>query len=168
MKDRDLIGRASIWIATGLGVGLVAPAPGTLGGLWGVPLAWTLAELDPFALRVVLLALVLGSVAVCSMAANNLGGSTDPQSIVLDEIVALPIVFLGLGRLDLATIVAGFLLFRVFDISKPWPVKLAERLPSGWGIVADDLVAAIFAWLSLRALLWLDGAAGFGWLGVPT
>ena len=62
--------------------------------------------------------------------------------MALDEIVALPIVFLGLGEPNAAAWVAGFVLFRVMDITKPPPVKWGERLPGGWGIVADDLLAA--------------------------
>ena len=69
---------------------------------------------------------------------------------MLDEIVVLPIVFLGGPPLTWHVLLAGFLLFRLFDIWKPGLVREAEKLPGGWGIVADDVVAAALAWAALR------------------
>lgn len=164
MNERNLVSRGAMWLATGLGVGLVTPAPGTIGGLWGLPLAWALGHLEPASQQTAIVLSVFAAVAICSLAARALGGGKDPQAIVLDEIVALPIVYLGVWQRSPAIWLAGFLLFRLFDISKPFPARQAERLPSGWGIVADDCVAAAFACLALHALLWLDGALNFGWL----
>ena len=96
-----------------------------------------------------------------------MGGSKDPQAIVLDEIVVLPVVFSGVTNFTPAVWIAGFLLFRFFDITKLWPAKLAEQLPSGLGIVADDFVAALYAMLALNGLVWLDTSAQLGWL-LPT
>ena len=167
MNDRDLFGKAATWIATGLGVGLVAPAPGTIGGLWGLPLAWMVVSLDPAGQWGVNVALLTVSVWLCTVAAASLGGSKDPQAIVLDEIVVLPVVFSGVTNFTPAVWIAGFLLFRFFDITKLWPAKLAEQLPSGLGIVADDFVAALYAMLALNGLVWLDTSAQLGWL-LPT
>lgn len=164
MSVRDVASRGALWLATGVGVGLVSPAPGTIGGLWGLPLAWALAFMEPAGQQIAILISVLVAVGICSCAAQALGGSKDPQAIVLDEIVALPIVYLGVGQRSPAVWVAGFLLFRLFDISKPFPARQAERLPTGWGIVADDCVAAAYACLALHALLWLDGALDLAWL----
>ena len=153
----------SLWLATGLGIGLVSPAPGTVGGLWGLPLAWALALLPTVNAQVLtILLLGLACVAVCGTAARVLGETKDPQAIVLDEIVALPIVFLGVDPTGAVVWFAGWLLFRLFDISKPPPIRRLERLPDGWGIVADDFAAAAEACVALHCLLWLDGRCGWG------
>lgn len=167
MGENDPVDRIAMWLATGLGVGMVFPAPGTIGGLWGLPLAWVMGPLETGAQVFLLICLILISVVICSLATQTLGGGKDPPSIVLDEIVALPIVFLGVAEKNLAIWIAGFLLFRLFDIAKPFPVREAEKLPSGWGIMADDVVAAIYAMLSLRFLSWLDRVFEWGLL-MPT
>ena len=158
-------GRLAVWLATGLGVGMVAPAPGTIGGLWGVPLAAAISQWSPLGLQLAVMAVaVLLAVPVCQAAAQALGDSGDPGAIALDEIVALPLVFIGFPPLGWATLAAGFLLFRLFDIWKPGLARSAEKLPGGWGVVADDAVAALGACIALHALAWLDLAAGFDWL----
>lgn len=160
MKEQQSIwGRIAVWLATGLGVGLVSPAPGTVGGLWGLPLAMAIGQFSPAAQQVTTVLVVLVSIAICTVAARLLGGSKDPQSIVLDEIAALPIVYLGVWERTPAIWIAGFLLFRLFDITKPWPAKQAEKLPAGLGIMADDCVAACYACLALNLLVWLDWLA---------
>lgn len=165
MDDMRLTDRLAMWLSTGLGVGLVSPAPGTIGGLWGLPLAWLVGGLEQPASQVAcIVAIGIASALLCSVAARVLGGTKDPQSIVLDEIAALPIAYLGIEERSPAIWFAGWLLFRVFDISKPPPVKLFERLPAGWGIMADDWAAAVYACLSLHALIWLDRTLELGWL----
>ncbi len=148
---RDFWDKTSVWVATGLGVGLVSPAPGTVGGLWGLPLAWAVGQLPSLEARVVVIILLgLVGVALCSRAARALGGGKDPQVIVWDEIAALPIVYLGVGEMSPLTWLIGWVLFRVFDITKPPPARQVERLPGGWGIMADDFVAAGFACVVLH------------------
>jgi phosphatidylglycerophosphatase A len=150
-----LAGKLAVWIATGLGVGLVAPAPGTVGGLWGLPLAWALLQIPtPGGQLAAIGILGLLGVALCTRAMHALGGMKDPQAIVLDEIASVPIVFIGLSGAEPWVWVAGYGLLRLFDISKPFPCKWLERLPAGWGIMADDWMAAIYAALALRGLLW--------------
>jgi len=155
-KNQTLTGKMAIWIATGLGIGLVTPAPGTVGGLWGLPLTWALMHIPSAGgqLAVIGLSGLLG-VALCTRAMHALGGKKDPQAIVLDEITSVPIVFWGLARTEPWVWVVGYLLLRVFDISKPFPCKRLERLPAGWGIMADDWMAAIYAALALRCCLWV-------------
>ncbi|NOZ39018.1 MAG: hypothetical protein GXP24_02175 [Planctomycetes bacterium] len=123
-----------------------------------------LATVNAQLLTIVLIG--LGSVAICSAAARVLGGSKDPQSIVLDEIAALPIVFLGITPTGPAVWLAGWLLFRLFDITKPSPICRFERLPGGWGIMADDWAAAAVACAALHGLLWLDRIAQWGMFAV--
>ena len=157
--------RAAVWLATGLGIGLVTPAPGTVAGLWGVPLAAVVAMLPPWGPQILLICLLaLAAVPVCQAAANALGATHDPGAIVLDEVVALPITFVGVQGVSWPLLIAGYLLFRLCDICKPGLARSAEKLPGGWGIVADDCVAAVMACLLLHGTIWLDRRFEIGWL----
>jgi phosphatidylglycerophosphatase A len=140
-------GRRAVWLATGLGVGLAVPAPGTVGGAWGLLLAGLLANWlsQPAAVLAVVAVLAVAAALLCDRAATELGGPADPPAIVLDEIVATPLIYWLTGMGSWTAIAAGWLLFRLFDVWKPGPVRQAERLSGGWGIVADDLVAALLA-----------------------
>ena len=161
----SLAGRLAVWLASGLGIGFVTPAPGTIGGLWGLALVPAVDKAPNLEVQVaIVVALLLATVAICDLAARALGTADDPQPIVLDEIIVLPIVFLAGPPLTWRVLLAGFLLFRLFDVWKPGLAREAEKLPGGWGIVADDAVAAALAWGALHIVLWLDGAAGVGWL----
>ena len=164
----SLGGRLAVWVATGLGVGLVTIAPGTIGGLWGLPLAWAVGQIaSPLGQQLAVVAIGLLGVAICTRAARALGGEKDPQAIVLDEIAALPIVLLGVSNPGPTVWLLAFALFRLFDITKPFPARQAERLPAGWGIMADDWVAAGYAWIALQALFWVDQALNLAWLSSP-
>ena len=145
----------SVLLATGLGAGLSPWMPGTVGSLWGPPLLWLLQQAFPSALAVAAIGVVLAAVGVplCNRAADRLGVK-DPGCIVFDEIVAFFVVY-AFQPVDMRTAVSGFLLFRVADILKPWPVRQLERLPGGYGIMADDLAAGAYA----AAGLWLINLA---------
>jgi phosphatidylglycerophosphatase A len=159
--------RAAVWLATGLGIGLVTPAPGTVAGLWGVPLAAAVATLPPWGPQIIVIGLLaLVAVPVCQAAANAMGATHDPGAIVLDEIVALPIAFVGVQGVSWPILIAGYLLFRLCDICKPGLARSAEKLPGGWGIVADDCVAAVMACLLLHGTIWLDHWLELDWLAV--
>ena len=162
MYDTKSERKIAVWLATGLGIGLVSPAPGTVGGLWGLPLAWAICQLPSTAAQLLVIVVIgLAGVAICAAATRALGGEEDPGAIVIDEIAALPIVFLGVGTAGFAVWLAGWLLFRLFDIAKPWPIRGFEKLPGGWGVMADDWVAAAMAGVSLHGLLWLGHLAGW-------
>ncbi|MGH9392676.1 MAG: phosphatidylglycerophosphatase A family protein, partial [Terriglobales bacterium] len=77
--------------------------------------------------------------------AERLQGTTDPRNVVIDEVAGQLLSFVFVAPANWKLALAGFALFRIFDIAKPWPVHLAERLPRGWGIMADDLLAALYA-----------------------
>lgn len=149
-------------LATVGGLGDVLPAPGTtVGSLAGAALYWAAAALWPSAVASVALAglavLLPVSVWACGEEARR-RGIDDPQPVVLDEVagqwLAVAVVALARGRQPgLRDLAVAFLLFRVFDVLKPWPIRRLERLPRGWGIVADDLAAGAAAGLVYLAIL---------------
>lgn len=144
----------AVWLATGLGVGLLAPAPGTFGALWGLPLTWAYFQLPGAVWPWVAAAVVLlVGVPICDRAARDLN-MKDPGPVVWDEFASVPLVFVLTPNLGLWTAVLGFGLHRLFDITKPWPCSRLERLPGGWGIMADDVAAALYAAVTLYALQW--------------
>ena len=141
-------------LAHGLGSGLAPKAPGTFGTLAAI-LPWLLlAQLPmPFYWGMVLLAAVVG-IWLCDVAAKRMQ-CDDPGSIVWDEWVGLWIALAGLP-LEWPWIVVGFLLFRFFDILKPWPVGwLDRRYHGGLGIMLDDIAAGAMAAVLLQLALWL-------------
>ena len=79
-------------------------------------------------------------------------GKVDPQEVVIDEVMGMAVT-LAFLPLSLKTIGSGFLLFRIFDIAKPFPARRSEKLPGGWGIVMDDVIAGIYANVGLRIIL---------------
>ncbi len=152
--------RIAVFLATGCAIGYLRPGPGTWASAAAVALgfgAMILGATAPALLVSGLMAYLLGYL-VCPAAVRRFG-CEDPSQVVIDEIAAcwialgLTLTFLG-GRTDpglLATMV--FSTFRLFDIVKPWPVDVVERLPNPTGIMADDLVAAVLAALVSSALL---------------
>lgn len=141
-------------------IGVKLPAPGTWGSLVGlVYCAGIFRWLDGgWALAVGLAAAYL-AVGLCGEAEVRLG-KKDPGEVILDEFVAMPLCFIGWPAL-IATVpvwglaLAGFALFRFFDILKPLGIARLQNLPGGWGVVGDDLAAALAACASLHAGVWL-------------
>lgn len=146
---RSVADRIVVLLATGFGLGLLPVAPGTFGSLAGLPLAWGAQQLPFWGQVVAAVCCFLVGIPVCGRGAR-LFGLKDPGAVVFDEIAAFPVVFLG-TRFGFVTAVLGFLLFRLFDVWKPWPARQLERLPGGLGIMADDFAAGVYA----AAGLWL-------------
>jgi phosphatidylglycerophosphatase A len=152
----DWLSRVCVWLATGFGVGRFPWAPGTLGAAEGLVWMWIVSRLPgagPQALAIV--GLVALGVPICTRAARRLDHK-DPGAIVLDEIASLPLVLWQMPLDRPLVWAAGFALHRLFDVAKPPPIRQIERLPAGLGIMADDLLAAVYAHLALRGLLWLE------------
>ena len=152
-SDRAGANRLAIALATGFGSGLAPVASGTFGTLVAVPLAWLLLR-ETSAYPMVQLVLVAAAAAIAIWSANVAAlhfGLKDPGQIVVDEIAGY-LVTVALLPPGWATLLAAFVLFRVFDIAKPPPCRWAEGLPGGVGIVADDLLAGLYANLSIRIL----------------
>jgi phosphatidylglycerophosphatase A len=143
-------------IGSGFGTGLSPLAPGTIGSAAAL-LPWlALRELPPaYYAAVVMLAFAVG-IWACAWVAATLRVS-DPRAAVWDEFVGLWIALAPLVPAPRGVLwtVCGFILFRIFDIAKPWPVSWADRLHGGFGIMLDDVVAGLYAALVLALLLYL-------------
>jgi phosphatidylglycerophosphatase A len=140
-------------VATVGGVGHAPVAPGTVGSAL-TALALGVLSPSPLALVVMLLAVILVGTWAAHEAERSLGGK-DPGAIVIDEVAGMALAVLTLP-LTPAVLIAGFVLFRVFDIVKPYPANALQRLPGGVGVMIDDLVAGLYALLLLvvaRALV---------------
>jgi phosphatidylglycerophosphatase A len=141
--------KAILFFASGLLLGLIPLAPGTFGSLLGIPLQWSFRQF-PIAIELgAILVFILISVYI-SGKAESLLGHTDPSQIVIDEVAGMTLALSGLPFTPLS-IIAAFLLFRLFDIWKPFPINYIEkRFHRGWGIVMDDVAAGIIANLVLQ------------------
>lgn len=153
-QRRALLAHPAGWIACGFGSGLSPFAPGTAGSLAAL-LPWLALRELPAACfaAVVALAFALG-VRVCDWAARTLK-IADPSAVVWDEFVGqwIALAPLVLWPRGWGWIAAGFVLFRLFDIAKPWPVSWADRkVGGGFGVMIDDVVAGAYAALALVAL----------------
>lgn len=149
------------WVATGLGAGYLPVAPGTWGSLEGAALAWLIHLWVPQrgALVIGLAAAFFSATGVWAAAKTaRYANDPDPSKVVIDEIAG-QLLTLAWVPLTAASLALGFLLFRVFDIVKPFPARQSEDLPGGWGIMADDLIAGVFSGVCLLLLhRWL------GWI----
>jgi len=143
----------AVVVATVFGVGYLPGAPGTCGAIVGVGVAilLRLAKLDAVVEAGVLVGLLLAAVFVTGRAARRFG-HPDPPPIVLDELVTVPVA-LFLVPLAWHWYAIGFALHRVLDVLKPPPIRQLQRLPGGWGIVADDLAAAVLTNVVLQVLI---------------
>jgi phosphatidylglycerophosphatase A len=151
-----------LWLSHGFGIGRIPVAPGTFGSLVGLLwFALLLSTQTVWGFAGGLLGGAIAAVAICGKAEAILQ-QRDPGSIVLDEICAMPLCFVpwlasewlrkgawpGLetffGAKTWYVTAIIFVLFRVFDIVKPWPVRQSQKLPGGWGVVTDDVLAALY------------------------
>jgi phosphatidylglycerophosphatase A len=149
-----------LWIAQGFGIGRIPWAPGTFGSLVGM--LWFGLLLMPGSLWIFLVGTIAGialSVWLCGVG-EKLLGQTDPGSVILDEITAMPVCFIGWIAIQLCRTgslptfgyffsaqtwlptLGVFVACRIFDIAKPWPVRQSQALPGGWGITIDDVLAS--------------------------
>jgi phosphatidylglycerophosphatase A len=147
----------SVWIATGLGVGYFPLAPGTAGAAVGLALVIALrrTSLAPLGLAACL-AILTGLLFVLGVwsagKAEKVFGRVDPRQVVIDEVVGQILTFVATPRVTWIGLIVGFILFRAFDIVKPFPARRAERFPGGWGIMLDDAVAGVYSLMALVVL----------------
>lgn len=137
-------------IATGFYVGKIPFAPGTLGTLVGIPLVLFLSIEKKLLFGAIIILFFLGWISAEAMVQKT--GNPDPEEVVIDEIVGYMASFLFIEP-SYKTIILAFILFRVIDIFKPFPVNLFEKFPGGLGVMADDLVGGILTSFILYLLL---------------
>ena len=152
-EEQTAGGKRTAWafaVATFFGAGLIKPGPGTWGSI-GAVLVWAVAAWAlprgalPIAIFLVfgiVLSIAVG-VPAATIAARE-SGLDDPQFVVIDEVAGQWIALLGCSR-DWAHAIIALVLFRLFDITKPFPARQLEQLPAGWGIVFDDVAAGLYA-----------------------
>tara|TARA_B100000700_G_C14763989_1_gene723467 strand:+ start:80 stop:553 length:474 start_codon:yes stop_codon:yes gene_type:complete len=136
--------RLCIFLSSGFGIGYIKYAPGTAGTFLGILIFFLLTSLNIYFNILSLVIFVLVSIIICNIA-NNYYSEDDSKKIVLDEIAG---VFVATYNIDPTAfnIIAIFILFRLFDIFKPFPISyIDEKLKNGIGIVVDDVVAGIYA-----------------------
>jgi len=147
-----LLKRPVCFLGLGFGSGLAPFAPGTFGTIAAIPIYMLM---EPLPLTIYLLVttifFILG-IYICQKSADWLG-KDDPSAVVWDEIVGY-LVTMIVAPAGWQWVIIGFVLFRIFDIMKPWPVSLADKkLHGGFGIMLDDVVAGIYAAISLQVLI---------------
>jgi phosphatidylglycerophosphatase A len=149
----------AVLFATGLGAGYFPVASGTMGSLWALVLLGLGRFLVPWTVPAVwqamaLAVLVCGGAVLCTAAEKTLGH--DSSKIVLDEMAGMWIAMAFIPwRLD--TIILAFILFRFFDVMKTFPINRMEKLPGGWGVMLDDVLAGIFSNILVRVYLKIPG-----------
>ena len=137
-------------VATFLGIGYSPVAPGTMGALALVVLYWFVPPMTTFYLIVVTVAVTLLGVYCSTITEKDMQKKLgkekghDPGIIVIDEVAGMLIALIAVPK-TMPFVVAAFILFRIFDIAKPFPVKQFEKLPFGWGIMFDDVMAGVYA-----------------------
>ena len=142
------------FVAIGFGSGLSPKAPGTAGSLAALPLFWLMSQCGWVIYGLIVVAVLVAGVFVCDRVARELNVK-DPSSIVLDEFVGLWIA-LYLVPSDWYWVLAGFGLFRLFDVLKPWPVSYFDKhVDGGLGIMLDDVAAGLYAFALLQAAVFL-------------
>ena len=153
MSDRRR--KVTLVIVTGGGIGYSRYFPGTMGTILAVPISLGLnriAETKPLLAIGVLAAVTVGAIKLSTDAAQIVQ-QKDPQFIIADEIIGFMIANF-LTPLRWAPLLLSFLLFRIFDIAKVYPAAKLEKLPGGTGIVLDDVLAGIYAFAIVQALLY--------------
>jgi phosphatidylglycerophosphatase A len=153
IEERVLKEKAIKFLACGFGSGLAPIAPGTFGTLAGVPICLLCLPLPWFLRLLLVLALTALSVYVAGRA-EEIYSKKDDQRIVIDEIIGFQVTMLPL-TITALHIFAGFVLFRIFDILKPFPLQYLQNLPGGWGVVLDDVGAGIYAGALMLLLVYL-------------
>lgn len=153
MSQPSLASRAGLALATAGYLGFAPVAPGTVGAAAAVPLwavlRWTGALwIEP----VVILALVVAGAWSARVAERELG-LEDPGPVVIDEVVGMLVTLVWMP-LTWPVALVGFLAFRFFDIVKPYPAGRLEHIGGGWGVIADDVAAGVYAYACVRLCLW--------------
>jgi len=137
-------------ISTGMGVGYFPLAPGTMGSLAILVVYWICPEISSLQLSMIIVGLIVLGIYAATITENEMKSKlgqnrgSDPGIIVIDEIIGMLIALIALPKTTFY-LIAAFIFFRIFDITKPYPIRKMEKFHGGWGIVLDDVVAGIYA-----------------------
>lgn len=146
--------KPSHFIAFGFGAGAIPVAPGTFGTLMAIPFYLFMQSFSHGVYLFLLLLIIVGSSWLCDTVSKEIGVE-DHQGMCLDEIVGFLVTMYAAPH-HFKWIVIGFILFRIFDITKPWPIRqVDERIKNGFGMILDDVLAGIYALVILHILSWL-------------
>jgi len=157
LTPKQILGDPVLFLAFGFGSGLAKKAPGTFGTAAAIPLYALLVQADMLIYSLLTISVTLAGVWICGVAAEKLG-EHDFGGIVWDEIAGF-LITMWLVPFTWQAFMSGFILFRLFDILKPWPIKAIDRhVQGGLGIMLDDVLAGVFAAGLLRL------AFQWGWL----
>lgn len=151
--------RVAVFIATVGYAGYFPIAPGTVGSLAGLVVYLLVWWSGSPAVEIGLIVVLFAAGVWAGTTAERYFGGIDPGPIVVDEVVGM-LITLAFIPVGLSGAIAGFVLFRIFDVIKPFPAGRLERLHGGLGVMADDAMAAVYANLTLRVVLW----AAPGWV----
>ena len=144
LTPKQILSDPVLFLAFGFGSGLAKKAPGTFGTLAAIPLYWLFAQADLLVYSLLTLIVTVAGVWICGLAAEKLE-EHDFGGIVWDEIAGY-LITMWLAPFTWQAMVSGFILFRIFDILKPWPIKwVDQQVHGGLGIMLDDVLAAVFA-----------------------
>lgn len=152
MTARTLRSSLAVAFASFGYVGFAPVAPGTVGAAAAVPLFLLLRWGGSAWLEIVVCAVIVVAGAWSARLTEHALGVEDPGPVVIDEVVGMLVSLLFLPG-TWPVIVAAFVAFRVFDIVKPWPARRLEHIPGGWGVMADDVMAGVYANLAVQILL---------------
>lgn len=145
------------FLASGFGSGCAPVAPGTFGTLAAIPVWMMLSFLSPIPYVIAVIAIFILGCYVSEKASQELNVH-DHGGIVIDEFVGF-FITMFLVPFSWINILLGFVLFRIFDVIKPWPIKIVDRqVKGGFGIMVDDVLAGVMALLSMHIILWGYGA----------
>ncbi|MGE4318237.1 MAG: phosphatidylglycerophosphatase A [Deferribacterales bacterium] len=136
--------------AVGFGSGLTKFAPGTFGTVFAVLLTALTGTLPYWAKALIFLVLLVGGVKAADRY-EQLTGKKDASEVVIDEIAAYYMIFL-FYPVNIVSLLIGFVLFRIFDITKPYPIKKLEKIEGGLGVMLDDLLAAVYSMIVMILL----------------
>lgn len=153
MKPKITIKTPWQFLASGFGSGMSPVAPGTMGTLMALPFWFLFATYLPlWAYILIILVSAIFGIVICQKASDELGVH-DHGGIVWDEFVGLWITLL-FAPVSWTSAILGFLIFRFFDVLKPWPIKVADqKVSGGFGIMIDDIIAGIFSLIALQIIL---------------
>ena len=144
--------RLGLFIATCACIGYVPVAPGTFGSAAGLVVFFTVRGTGSVGLELAAIVIVFAVGVWSATVAERHLGDVDPAPVVIDEVAGM-LVTLAFLPVNLTGAMVGFLIFRLFDVVKPWPSSRFERLPGGFGIMADDAMAGVYGQLVMRGLI---------------